>query len=76
VLDVCALQSVENEHQNRYWTCHFVALEGGICRDARRMKRKREKNCYLKTVCNGVRSCGRSKGHASDAAGTEDRLSL
>jgi hypothetical protein len=36
------------------------------------MKRKREKNCYLKTVCDGVRSYGRGKGHASEADGTED----
>jgi hypothetical protein len=30
VLAVCASRSVENEHQNGHWTCHFVvALAAG-----------------------------------------------
>jgi hypothetical protein len=73
VLAVCESQSVENEHQNGYLDMPFCCGGGG---DARRMKRKREKNCYLKTVCDGVRSCGRGKGHASDAGGTDDCVSV
>lgn len=32
-------------------------------------EKEKEKNCYLKTLCDGVRSSGRGKVHASDADG-------